>query len=36
VGNGVFYHTAWSSYLRRWTYLQQMNLVITTGEEISR
>jgi hypothetical protein len=36
VGNGGFYHTAWSSFLRRWTYLQQMYLVITPGEEMRR
>ena len=35
VGNGGFYHTAWSSFLRRWTYLQQMYLVITPGAAMS-
>jgi len=29
VGNGKFYHTAWSSFLRRWGYFDEMSLVIT-------
>lgn len=28
VGNGKYYQTAWSSFLRRWGYFDQMTLVI--------
>ena len=28
VGDGGFYYTAWSSFLRRWSYFDQMALVI--------
>ena len=29
VGTGGYYHTPWSSFLRRWGYFDQMMLVIT-------
>ncbi|MGA7732053.1 MAG: hypothetical protein WCD37_12375 [Chloroflexia bacterium] len=29
VGDGGFYYTDWSSFLRRWSYFDQMALVIT-------
>ncbi|MDQ6695451.1 MAG: C39 family peptidase [Chloroflexota bacterium] len=29
VGNGSFYYTDWTSFLRRWSYFDQMALVIT-------
>ncbi|HUS15091.1 MAG TPA: C39 family peptidase [Chloroflexia bacterium] len=32
VGNGGFYHTGWSSFLRRWGYFDQMMLVITPAK----
>jgi hypothetical protein len=28
VGNGKYYYTDWTSFLRRWSYFDQMSLVI--------
>jgi uncharacterized protein YvpB len=33
VGNGGYYYTDWSSFLRRWNYLDEMMLVITPATQ---